>query len=438
MVLNPTPSATDGTEQTAHPAVREVHQTTCVVVGGGPAGMILAYMLARQHVPVVLLEAHKDFDRDFRGDTLHPSAMEIIDELGLAERLLQRRHTRIDHVTLQSSRGPVTPIDLRRLKTKFPYITLMPQVEFLEFMAEEARRYPNLRVVMGARAEALIEESGVIRGVRYQTDDGWHEVRALLTVGADGRFSRIRRLSGLAPIKTSPPMDVLWFRIPRLPSETEGVMARFGPGRMLALLNRGEMWQAAYVILKGSYHSLREAGLPALRQALVELVPEFADRVEHLQDWKQVSLLSVESDRLPQWFRPGLLLIGDAAHTMSPIGGVGINYAIQDAAAAGNVLAQPLRAGRVRLSHLRAIQRQREWPTRLIQAVQALVQRRVIANVLDPTKQMQIPTAVIMFTRIPFLRDLPARLIGFGLWPTHVKPTAASRVNDKGQIDQPA
>lgn len=414
-------SSTTTTHRSSEYEILDRRQTTCCIVGGGPAGMILAYLLARQNVPVILLEAHKDFNRDFRGDTIHPSVMENLDELGLAERVLQLRHTKIRNIALPTGNGSATAIDFRPLNVKYPYVTLMPQAEFLDFMAEEARRLPDFKLILGARVEELIDEGGVVRGVRYQSGDGWHEIRATLTVAADGRFSRLRRLSGLEAITTSPPMDVLWFRLPRKETEPEGAMGRFGPGQMMIMLDRREQWQIAYVIPKGSFHSLKEAGIETLRQSIAELAPELADRVDCLKDWKQVALLSVAADRLRQWYLPGLLLIGDAAHTMSPVGGVGINYAIQDAVAAANILTEPLKTGRLRLSDLRAVQRRRELPTRVIQTIQSIIQQRVVANVLDLNKQPKLPGLLLWLMRFRFVRSIPARVMGIGLRPEHVQ-----------------
>ncbi|MDP8923954.1 MAG: FAD-dependent oxidoreductase [Chloroflexota bacterium] len=396
----------------------------CCIVGGGPAGMVLALLLARAGVPVALLEEHVDFERDFRGDTIHPSTMELMDELGLADRLLQLPHTKLDTLTFQAPSGPVRLADLRELGTKFPYITFMPQARFLDFLAAEGRRYPTFRLHMGANVQGLIEEPAergggtIVRGVTYRTKDGFHELRAPLTVGADGRFSRVRRLAGFEPIKTAPPMDVLWFRLPRRPGDPEVALGRIAKGHLLAILNRGDEWQVAYVIAKGSYKEIREAGLPAFRRAVAEVIPEFADRVDALREWKQVSLLSVESSRVPRWYRPGLLLIGDAAHVMSPVGGVGINYAIQDAVVAANVLAKPLRTGRLRLRDLAAVQRRREWPTRAIQAIQAQVQKLVVETALRSDRPLEPPA----FLRLPVIRAIPPRIVAFGLWPVHLAP----------------
>jgi 2-polyprenyl-6-methoxyphenol hydroxylase-like FAD-dependent oxidoreductase len=298
---------------------------------------------------------------------------------------------------------------------------MLPQKDFLAFVAREAGRLPSFRLLMGARVVELIEEGGVVRGVRYDGQDGAAELRAELTVGSDGRGSRLRHLGGFEQVKTSPPMDILWFRVPRRAEDPDGGLAFFGGGHMLVMLNRGEQWQAAYVIVKGSSRQVRAAGLEALRRNLAEVAPQYAERFAHLQDWKQVSMLSVESSRVKRWFKPGLLLIGDAAHVMSPVGGVGINYAIMDAAEAANVLAAPLKEGTLDAGHLREVQRRREWPTRLIQALQTRIQKRVIAAALDPSNTFRIPLALRLLLRLPVLRNLPARFIGLGFKRVHVE-----------------
>ena len=399
-----------------------VEHTTCCIVGGGPGGAVLALLLAREGVQVSLLEQHADFDRDFRGDTLHPSVLELMDDLGLAGRLLGLSHTRLSAATVETASGPFTLVDFRRLRTKFPYIAFMPQTRFLEFVVGEARRYPNFRLVMGASVRELVDEGGVVRGVRYRDREGTRELRALLTVGADGRFSRVRRLGSFEAHSTSPPMDVLWFRLPRGAGEPEGVRARFGAGHLAIMLDRGEEWQVAYVIPKDGYGAVRAAGMERLRGSFASLVPEVADRVGHLEEWGQVSVLSVASDRLVEWYRPGLVMIGDAAHTMSPVGGVGINYAIQDAVVAANVLAGPLGRGESSTEQLASVQRQRELPTRVIQSLQSQIQRRLLARVLDPDREAFVPPkSLLLLTKIPFLRDLPGRLVAFGVRRVRVK-----------------
>ena len=396
-------------------------ETTCCIVGAGPAGAVLALLLARKGIPVVLLEEHMDFDRDFRGDTIHPSVMQIMEELGLADRLLQLDHTKVYTLPVQTARGTVTLADFRRLKTRYPYIAMIPQARFLEFITAEAKRYPGFRLVMGARVEKLMEEDGYIHGVHYRGQDGWHEVRAVLTVAADGRFSRVRKLAGFEPVKTAPPMDVLWFRLPRRPEDSMESTGRLVQGHILVMLNRGEEWQMGYVIPKGGYQQIHAAGLEKLRQVVAELLPEFADRMKYIKEWKQVSVLSVESSRLRRWYRPGLLLIGDAAHVMSPIAGVGINYAIQDATVAANVLSDDLRAGKLPLRDLAEVQRKREWPTRIIQGFQNIMQGQVLTKVLKSDEPLTISPFLLFLLRLPGIRVLPAKFIGIGPWPAHVK-----------------
>jgi 2-polyprenyl-6-methoxyphenol hydroxylase-like FAD-dependent oxidoreductase len=398
----------------------------CCIVGAGPAGAMLALLLARRGVPVTLLEMHQDFDREFRGDTVHPSTLEILDQLGLAERVHELRNSKISGPTLLTDRGPFTPFDLRRLKTKYPYILMVHQKDLLALLTEEAKKYPGFRLLMGANAVGVIREEGVVCGVQYQTNNGIHELRALLTVGADGRFSRVRHLAGIEPIGTSPPMDVLWFRLPHLPEDIDapgGAFGGFARGHILGGFDRKDYWQAALVIAKGAYQSLRAEGIERLRRRILEIEPRLAKHVESLQDWRQISLLSVESSRCPSWYVPGLLLIGDAAHAMSPVGGVGINYAVQDAVVAANLLTRPLLEDRVTTSELRAVQSRRQWPVRIIQGFQSQIQKRVIAMALRAQEQrsLSIPWFVRAFTRIPLLRDIPPRIMALGVVRVRVK-----------------
>jgi 2-polyprenyl-6-methoxyphenol hydroxylase-like FAD-dependent oxidoreductase len=423
-MTKPKSDATVERQDDEHNDARQIvdtSETTCCIVGAGPGGAVLALLLARQGISVTLLEAHEDFDRDFRGDTIHPSVLHILDELGLADRLLQLRHSEIHQAAFATPSGPVTIADFRRVEKKFPFIAMLPQAQFLEFITNEAKRYPSFRLLMGASVQELIEEDRTVRGVVYRSSDGWHEVRATLTVGADGRSSRVRKLAGFDPVKTSPPMDILWFRIPRLDGDPEGALGHFGRGHALVLLDRLNEWQVGFVIMKGSFSQVRAAGLEALRRSIAELLTEFPDRLEYLKDWKQVAVLSVESSRVPRWYAPGLLLIGDAAHVMSPVGGVGINYAIQDAVVAANVLGKPLKIGKLAIEDLREVQRQREWPVKVIQCIQTQIQKRIIAAALKSDKPLQLPSFMRFILRIPIIRDLPARVLAFGVRRVHVE-----------------
>jgi len=423
----------------AAPSIRGVEQTRCCVVGGGPAGAILSLLLARQGIRVLLLEAHEDFDRDFRGDTIHPAILEILDEIGLADGLLELPHTKLRAVSAPGLSAPTPLVTFSRLHTRFPFIALLPQVRFLEYLVGEAQRYPAFHLVMGANVHDLIEEGGVVRGVRYRSKDGWHEVRALLTVAADGRYSRLRKLSGLPQaLKSSPPLDLLWFRLPRRPDDGEGLLGRAGRGHFMVLLDRGDQWQVGYSIPKGGYSQVHAAGLGVLRASIAAVAPDLADRVGTLHDWKQLSLLSVEADRLPRWYRPGLLFIGDAARVMSPVGGNGINYAVQDAAATANLLVEPLRAGTVALRELAAVQRRREWPVRITQAVVATIQKLQdfgLSHASASSAVRSVPAPVRLLLHLPFVRDVPARWVAFGPWPVHLRP--AIRLVDQAAASSP-
>jgi len=386
---------------------------------------MLALLLARQGVEVTLLEAHRDFERDFRGDTLHASAMETLDKIGLADRLLKLRHAKVRHFTLPAKGGAFTFDLFARLRTRFPYIVVMAQSRFLEFITKEAKRYPNFRLVMGARVEELLEEDGVVRGVRYQGRDGWHEVHATLTVGADGRFSKVRKLAEFEPIKASSPIDVLWFRLSRREGDPKGAMAaRVGSGLFMVFIDRFDYWQVGCTIVKGGYKEVRAAGLDRLRRSLARVAPEWADRFDELEDCKQIPVLSVEISRLKRWHKPGLLLIGDAAHVMSPMGGVGINYAIQDAVVASNVLGKKLATGTpIQERDLAEVQRRRELPIRVIQTFQSLGQRGVARGVLrsEGERAFAVPRLVLLLLKSPRLLAIPARFLSFGLRPPHVE-----------------
>jgi len=383
--------------------------------------MMLGFLLARMAVDVVVLEKHADFLRDFRGDTIHPSTLEVMYELGVLDEFLKRPHQEVRELAGQIGAESVMLADFTHLPTHCRFVAFMPQWDFLNFIAEKAGKYPQFHLKMEAEVTDLVEEGGRVTGVRAQTPQGELQVRADLTVGADGRHSVVRERAGLQVLNLGAPMDVLWMRVSRRPTDPGATFGRIDTGRILALLNREDYWQLAYVIPKGSADELRRQDPEVLRADLARLAPFLADRVSELRDWNDVKLLTVAVDRLSKWSRPGLLCIGDAAHAMSPIGGVGINLAIQDAVATANILGKKLQQGPVGEDALDEVQQHRTFPTRATQRLQLLVQNNVITRVLGSTKPLSVPWQVRLLGRSPWLRRIPARLIGLGFRPEHVK-----------------
>lgn len=398
----------------------ETLSTTCCVVGGGPAGMMLGLLLARAGVPVVVLEKHKDFLRDFRGDTVHPSTLELMVELGLIDEFLKLPHERVDRLSAQIGEAHVAVADFSHLPTHCRFIALMPQWDFLSFLADRAKRYRGFDLRLQAEATDLIEEDGRVVGVRARTPRGDLAVRADLVVGCDGRHSTLRERAGLEVEDIGAPIDVLWFRLSRRADDTAETFGHIETGAMMVMLNRGAYWQCAYVIPKGGLAEIKQRGLPAFRDSVVLMSPFVRDRIGELGSWDDIKLLTVTIDRLRQWHRPGLLCIGDAAHAMSPVGGVGINLAIQDAVATANELAAPLKARAVTAAHLAAIQKRRTLPMRVIQFVQTQIQNRVLSRALASKERPTVPLAVKLLQRLPALRRLPARLVGIGIRPEHI------------------
>ncbi len=399
----------------------EILSAQCCIAGGGPAGMMLGLLLARAGVSVIVLEKHQDFLRDFRGDTIHPSTLDVIHELGMLDRLLALPHQKVPRIRAQFGDLALTVADFSTLSTQCRFVAFMPQWDFLNFIGQEGKRYPTFHLRMQAEVVDLIEEAGSVVGLRAKTPDGSLEVRAALVVGADGRHSVVRTKAGLSVEEFGAPMDVLWFRLSRRPSDSTDPVGRFDTGRIFIMLYRGDYWQCGFVIPKGSFAQIQARGLPVFRESVAQLSRFDADRVGELHDWDQIKLLTVQVDRLRQWARQGLLCIGDAAHAMSPIGGVGINLAIQDAVATSNLLADPLRHGTLTVNDLHRVQERRDWPTRMTQRMQLFMQDRVIKRVLGEGGPFSPALPFRLLARFPFLQRIPARMIGIGFRPEHVR-----------------
>jgi 2-polyprenyl-6-methoxyphenol hydroxylase-like FAD-dependent oxidoreductase len=384
--------------------------------------MMLGWLLARAGVDVVVLEKHKDFLRDFRGDTIHPSTLDLMYELGVLDEFLQRPHQKLYEIHAQIGNHDVTLGDFRHLPTRCKFLALMPQWDFLSFIAEQAQELPSFRLMMEAEVTDLIgsEKDNEIHGVQARTPRGPVEVRAPLTVAADGRHSIVRERARLEVNNIGAPMDVMWVGISRRANDPAQTFGHAEPGRMLVLINREEYWQCAFVIPKGAADEIRQRGLASFQREIASMAPFLRDRVEEIRDWNQVSLLTVAVDRLVRWSCPGLLCIGDAAHAMSPIGGVGINLAIQDAVATANILGPKLRSGTLRSQHLHAVQKRRMFPTVATQRLQVAIQNRVVSRVLDSTTPLKLNWVFRLLQKFPVLRRIPARVVGVGFRPEHV------------------
>jgi 2-polyprenyl-6-methoxyphenol hydroxylase-like FAD-dependent oxidoreductase len=389
-----------------------------VIAGGGPAGVMAGFLFARAGCRVVVLEKHVDFFRDFRGDTVHPSTLELLRELGLIEEFLKRPHDEVRSLTARVADRRITIADMSHLPVESRFVALMPQWEFLDFLSQEARRYPTFSLRMEAEVVDVMIENGRVEGVRLQ--DG-EEVRARLTIAADGRSSILREKAGLPKKDLGAPIDVLWFRLPKEQTPTNETGGTFGSGTFVVELDRGDYWQCAYVVPKGAADEVMAEGLDSFRETLARAAPELANVVDSLQDWDQVKLLSVSLDRLERWWRPGLLAIGDAAHAMSPVGGVGINLAIQDAVAAANILAGPLSHGDDVNPLLHKVQDRRMLPTRVTQRMQKVVHDRVLTPlVIRKAVLDKVPLVLRLFERFPVLRRIPARIVGLGVRREHI------------------
>jgi 2-polyprenyl-6-methoxyphenol hydroxylase-like FAD-dependent oxidoreductase len=418
----------------------QVLNTRCCVAGGGPAGMMLGLLLARAGVEVLVLEKHADFLRDFRGDTVHPSTLEVLHELGLLDKFLARPHDEVSELRAVVGNSELVLASFRHLHTRCKFIAMMPQWDFLDFLCAEAEKFPGFRLIRNAEVTGILQGdigdgkgTGVVRGVRVTMPDGALQVVADLVIAADGRHSVVRRAAGLVVQDLGAPIDVLWMRLPRMAGDPSASGGRINTGALLVMIDRGSYWQCAYVIPKGGMDAVRARGLDAFRGDLVRAAPLLSDRVDVLASWDDITLLSVTVDRLERWYRPGLLRIGDAAHAMSPVGGVGINLAIQDAVAAANILALPLADTRITTAALTPmlaqLEKRRLFPTRVTQAVQVAVQNRLLRPVIAAhgagVAPMTVPWPLKLLARWPLLQALPAYAVGVGVRPEHVRSPVA-------------
>jgi 2-polyprenyl-6-methoxyphenol hydroxylase-like FAD-dependent oxidoreductase len=401
-------------------------QTRCVIVGGGPAGMMAGYLLARAGVPVAVLEKHADFNRDFRGDTIHPSTLELMYELGLLDEFLKLPHQELGELRAVVNGQVVPAADFTKLPTHCKFIAFMPQWDFLNFLSSHAKRFPTFQLYMEAEVVDLLLEGSRVVGVRAKTARGELEVRADLVIGADGRHSIVHTRAGLEQREFGVPIDALWMRISKKQGDPKQTLGFFQHGKLVVLLDRDDYWQCGFVIPKGAFDEIKARGLTQFQDDIVTFADFLRDRVAELDDWSKIKLLTVQVNRLRDWCCEGLLCIGDSAHAMSPAGGVGINLAIQDAVATANLLAEKLQRGPVHVGDLRTVQARREWPTRLIQGMQIFIHRRIVTGRASGQEKTSIPFVLRLLKWFPILRQLPARFIGMGPRPEHFhSPTAA-------------
>ncbi len=401
----------------------KIIRTTCCIAGGGPAGMTLGMLLARAGVAVIVLEKHGDFLRDFRGDTIHPSTLELLHELGILEEFLRLPHQRMQQLKVTINDAEVVALDFSSLSTRCKYTALMPQWDFLNFIAAQAKRYANFQLLMNTEAIGTIEKSGRVVGVEAKTEQGNLNVYADLVVGADGRYSILRERAGMEVEDVGVPIDQLWFRVAKTADDLEPFLVRIRNEKRLVMLDRGDYYQCGSIIRKGTYEEIKSRGLGAFRKEIVSVAPFLLGAIDEIDDWEKVKLLTVQVNRLRRWYRPGLLFIGDAAHAMSPVGGVGVNLAIQDAVASVNLLADRLRKGNCEIDHLRKVQERREWPARMIQGIQVFIHRQTYKSKSDSESAISIPWPVrsLLWLLTPLLRRAASRVCGIGFRAEHIR-----------------